>query len=148
MLACLPTVDVHCAKPPCACLLCSLLQLSFATAAPWGVVLLLSLGLIESYRLAALWDEEDFEKRTYPGVWLSGQTWPCCWIHMHIWYDRWCTCLLQAAGSLSVLHVALSSGSRQHSTVSATRCHTIICQSHDSVAAAAAAAFAALMLLV
>jgi hypothetical protein len=34
-------------------------------------VLLLSLGLIESYRLAALWDEEDFEKRTYPGGFLT-----------------------------------------------------------------------------
>jgi hypothetical protein len=52
--------------------LCLHLQLSFATAAPWGLVLLLSLGVIESYRLAALWDEADFEKRTYPGVWLAG----------------------------------------------------------------------------
>ncbi|KAF6263403.1 chlorophyll a/b-binding protein domain-containing protein [Scenedesmus sp. NREL 46B-D3] len=45
--------------------------LSVASAAPWGLVLLLSLGLIESYRLAALWDEDDFEKRTYPGRWFD-----------------------------------------------------------------------------
>jgi hypothetical protein len=51
-----------------------LLQWSFATAAPWGAVLLLSLGLIESYRLAALWNEEDYEKRTYPGAQICGQT--------------------------------------------------------------------------
>jgi hypothetical protein len=46
--------------PPC-------LQASFAALAPWGVVALLCLGLIETYRLAALWDEDDFEKRAYPG---------------------------------------------------------------------------------
>uniref|UniRef100_A0A383VI24 Chlorophyll a-b binding protein, chloroplastic n=1 Tax=Tetradesmus obliquus TaxID=3088 RepID=A0A383VI24_TETOB len=45
--------------------------LSFASAAPWGAVLLLSLALIESYRLAALWGEQDFEKRTYPGRWFD-----------------------------------------------------------------------------
>lgn len=47
--------------PPCS-------QASFAALAPWGVVALLCLGLIETYRLAALWDEEDFEKRAYPGA--------------------------------------------------------------------------------
>lgn len=43
------------------------LQLSVAALAPWGVVVLLLLAFIETYRLAALWDEEDFEKRAYPG---------------------------------------------------------------------------------
>lgn len=42
-------------------------EASFAALAPWGVVALLCLGLIETYRLAALWDEDDFEKRAYPG---------------------------------------------------------------------------------
>jgi hypothetical protein len=41
--------------------------MSVATLAPWGVVVLLLLAFIETYRLAALWDEEDFEKRAYPG---------------------------------------------------------------------------------
>jgi hypothetical protein len=41
--------------------------LSVAALAPWGVVVLLLLAFIETYRLAALWDEEDFEKRAYPG---------------------------------------------------------------------------------
>jgi hypothetical protein len=35
---------------------------------PWGGVGLLSLTLMETYRLAALWDEEDYEKRAYPGA--------------------------------------------------------------------------------
>lgn len=43
------------------------LQASVAVLAPWGGVVLLCLGLIETYRLAALWDEDDFEKRAYPG---------------------------------------------------------------------------------
>lgn len=43
------------------------LQASLAAVAPWGVVALLGLAFIETYRLAALWDEEDFEKRAYPG---------------------------------------------------------------------------------
>lgn len=43
------------------------LQASLAALAPWGVVALLGLAFIETYRLAALWDEEDFEKRAYPG---------------------------------------------------------------------------------
>lgn len=38
-----------------------------AALAPWGVVVLLSLAFIETYRMAALWDEEDFEQRAYPG---------------------------------------------------------------------------------
>jgi hypothetical protein len=40
---------------------------TISALAPWGIVLLLSLALLETYRMAALWDEDDFEKRTYPG---------------------------------------------------------------------------------
>lgn len=36
--------------------------------APWGFVLLLFLALLETYRLAALWGEEDVDKRVYPGM--------------------------------------------------------------------------------
>lgn len=44
--------------------------MTWSALAPWGVVVLLCLGFIETYRLAALWDEEDFEKRAYPGGWV------------------------------------------------------------------------------
>lgn len=44
-----------------------LLQWDLASIAPWGIVLLLSLALIETYRMATLWGEEDVDKRVYPG---------------------------------------------------------------------------------
>lgn len=43
-------------------------EMTPAALAPWGFVVLASLALLETYRLAALWGEPDFEKRTYPGV--------------------------------------------------------------------------------
>lgn len=42
-------------------------DLSPATFASIASILLLLLGLIETYRMRALWDEEDFEARAYPG---------------------------------------------------------------------------------
>ena len=65
--------------PPLLLLLLLLLpQATLAALAPWGVVVLLSLAFIETYRLAALWGEEDFEKRAYPGgvcwtAWLAAR---------------------------------------------------------------------------
>lgn len=56
-------------------------QLTLGALAPWGVVVALALALVESYRLAALWGEPDFEKRTYPGrpfdfLGLAARRWP------------------------------------------------------------------------
>jgi hypothetical protein len=42
-------------------------QWDLASVAPWGVVLLLCLAVIETYRIATLWGEEDVDKRVYPG---------------------------------------------------------------------------------
>eukprot|EP00879_Flechtneria_rotunda_P000404 GHRR01000498.1.p1 GENE.GHRR01000498.1~~GHRR01000498.1.p1 ORF type:complete len:283 (+),score=59.09 GHRR01000498.1:120-968(+) len=42
-------------------------EVTVSSLAPWGFVFLLSAGFIESYRMAALWGEDDVEKRTYPG---------------------------------------------------------------------------------
>lgn len=61
LMSLLPRAQLHTLKP------LQQQQMSVAALAPWGVVALLSLAFIETYRLAALWDEEDFEKRTYPG---------------------------------------------------------------------------------
>jgi hypothetical protein len=59
--------------------------MTLSALAPWGVVGLLCLGLIESYRLAALWDEQDFEKRTYPGARV------CLHAHAHARPHAWHT---------------------------------------------------------
>lgn len=71
------------------CRLHACLQMSVAVLAPWGVVMLLCLGLIETYRLAALWDEEDFEKRAYPGKGQRGLhallLFDTCCRHTHSW---------------------------------------------------------------
>ncbi len=40
---------------------------TLASLAPWAAVLALLVALIETYRMTALWDEEDVDSRVYPG---------------------------------------------------------------------------------